>query len=104
MKRFLILLLLGAFSLQGQDESPWQFNGYLKYLGSFSQLNEDFIDPNLRAGIDLTAFDQQLHNRFDLRYLKGSGPPALAYEIVSSKEQVPSKAYPSREAWIMIPA
>lgn len=77
MKRFLILLLLGTFSLQGQDESPWQFNGYLKYLGSFSQLNEDFIDPSLRAGIDLTAFDQQLHNRFDLRYFKGKWTAGL---------------------------
>lgn len=72
MKRLITLFLFIGFSLQAQNESTFEWSGYLKYLGSYSSLNKQYIVPTLRPGIDFYRFDQQLHNRFDLRYYRSS--------------------------------
>lgn len=75
MRKLLLPFLLLALGLQGQSESesPWQLErrAYLKYMASPSWLNENFIPPTLRPGLDFSTFDQLVHNRFDFNLYRG---------------------------------
>lgn len=72
MRAFFAFLLFCSLGLKAQENDNWQLTGYLKYLGSYSFLNEDFIAPTPGTEIDLRSFDQQVHNRIDLRYFWGA--------------------------------
>lgn len=63
---------------QSEEESPWEFNGYLKYLGSYSVLNENFFPENQRGLVETQTYDQLLHNRLNLKYFKGNWSAALS--------------------------
>ncbi len=80
MTRWLLILLCISLSLQAQsqEESPWEFNGYLKYLGSYSVLNRNFFPPPLKDNMETESYDQLLHNRFNLKYFKGKWTGALS--------------------------
>ncbi len=77
MKRCIAILLISTLGLQAQDESPWQLTGYLKHLASNSRVNQDYFPEDARESMDFNSFDQQLHNRFDLKYFKGSWTGAI---------------------------
>lgn len=80
MKRQLVLLFFIPLSIwaQEEEESPWEFNGYLKYLGSYSSLNANFYPPATRNGLSTQSYDQLLHNRLNLKYYKGNWSAALS--------------------------
>lgn len=71
MKKWGLLLVFISFGAAAQEASPWELSGYLKYLGSYSLVNEQFIPLEQQAATATSSFDQQLHNRFDLRYYGG---------------------------------
>tara|TARA_Y100001934_G_scaffold261843_1_gene335667 strand:+ start:370 stop:1551 length:1182 start_codon:yes stop_codon:yes gene_type:complete len=77
VKRLIFILSLLPLGLWAQ-ESPWQFQGYLKYLGSYSHLNANFYPESLRPGLKVDNYDQLIHNRFDLKYYKGHWSGALS--------------------------
>lgn len=80
MKRPILLLLLLPLSLWAQEEETraWEFNGYLKYLGSYSRLNADFYPPALRGSLNTASYDQLLHNRLNLKYYQGNWSAVLS--------------------------
>ncbi len=82
MKKLILVFSLLSFSLLslGQESNNWDYElrGYLKYFSSYGQVNERFFSPQVRPILSLNSFDQQLHNRFDLRVYRGAWSAGLS--------------------------
>lgn len=64
-KQLLIILLLVAGTAFGQ--SKLDVRAYVKLLGTFNNVNEDFIPPDI-TGVATSSQDYFIHNRFDVKY------------------------------------
>jgi len=73
-----MLSLSFTSNAQWFDSDQWELNGYLKYLGSYSELNKGFFPPESQASLQSSTFDQQIHNRINLKYYRGHWSAALS--------------------------
>lgn len=81
MKRFVFLAAISLIHIyaRAQDKPDWDYEwrGYLKHFSSYGTINENFFEPSIRPSLQLNSFDQQLHNRFDLKIYRGAWSAGL---------------------------
>lgn len=67
--RLLSLLMIGFACLRAQESEKWPFewDGYARLLGNYSQINQDAFGP-LGALLPKNTSDYQIHQRLNIRY------------------------------------